>query len=90
LKRRQNVTKSILHVILDRVILEARRAGTLSKSLDTSYDVIFPEIDSADLMISASTTQSLTALTQARVQGWVSDETMMRLLFQAAGAEVDV
>jgi hypothetical protein len=90
-QRRQNVMKSILHVILDRVILEARRAGTLGNSLDTSYDVIFPEIDSADHQIIASATQSLSsALTQAKAQGWVSDETAMRLLFQAAGAEVDV
>lgn len=90
-QRRQNVMKSILHVILDRVILEARRAGTLGKSLDTSYDVIFPEIDCADQQIIASATQSLSsALTQAKAQGWVSDETAMRLLFQMAGAEVDV
>jgi hypothetical protein len=90
-QRRQNVMKSILHVILDRVILEARRVGTLGKSLDTSYDVIFPEIDNSDQQVIASATQSLSAaLTQAKAQGWVSDETAMRLLFQMTGAEIDV
>ena len=90
-QRRQNVMKYILTTILDRVILEARRAGTLGKSLDASYDVVFPEIDSDDHQILAGATLSLSnALTQAKAQGWVSDETAMRLLFQMVGAEVDV
>jgi hypothetical protein len=90
-QRRQNVMKCILKTILDRVILEARRAGTLGKSLDTSYDVIFPEIDCNDQQILAGATLSLSnALIQAKAQGWVSDETAMRLLFQMLGAEVDV
>jgi hypothetical protein len=30
------------------------------------------------------------ALSSAKAQGWVSDETAMRLLFQFAGEEIDV
>lgn len=90
-QRRQNVMKCILTTILDRVILEARRVGTLGKSLDSSYDIIFPEINCDDQQILASSTLSLSnALTQAKAQGWVSDETAMRLLFQMVGVEVDV
>jgi hypothetical protein len=44
-----------------------------------------------DHQILASATQTLvTALSAAKAQGWVSDETAMRLLFQFAGEEVDV
>lgn len=90
-QRRQQVLKFILTTILDRVILEARRAGILGKSVDSSYDVIFPEIDCDDQQILAGATLSLSnALIQAKAQGWVSDETAMRLLFQMVGAEVDV
>ncbi|GCF09561.1 hypothetical protein KDI_31250 [Dictyobacter arantiisoli] len=90
-QRRQNVMKTILRTILDRVIMEAQRAGTLGRSLDTSYQVDFPEIDVTDHQIIASATQSLvTALTQAKAQGWICDETAMRLLFQTLGVEVDV
>ncbi|MDQ6661725.1 MAG: hypothetical protein M3Z24_12265 [Chloroflexota bacterium] len=39
----------------------------------------------------ASSTQLLvSALTAAKSQGWISDETAMRLLFQFAGEEVDI
>jgi hypothetical protein len=52
---------------------------------------IIPEIDVDDHQILASATQTLvTALSAAKAQGWVSDETAMRLLFQFAGEEVDI
>ncbi|GHO85784.1 hypothetical protein [Dictyobacter formicarum] len=90
-QRRQKILKYIVRTILDRVLLEAQRVGSLSRSIDTSYDVIFPEIDCADHQTLASAMQSLVnALTTAKEQGWVSDETAMRMLFQLVGIEVDV
>ncbi|WP_126598553.1 hypothetical protein [Dictyobacter aurantiacus] len=90
-QRRQKILKYIVRTILDRVIEEAQRVGALGRSVDTSYDVIFPEIDCADHLTLASAMQSLVnALTVAREQGWVSDETAMRMLFQLVGVEVDV
>lgn len=90
-QRRQHVMKYMLRAILDRVILEARKAGTLKAEIESGYEIIFPEIDVDDHQILASATQTLvTALSAAKAQGWVSDETAMRLFFQFAGEEVDV
>ena len=90
-QRRQHIMRSMLGAILDRVLLEARKVGTLPDNIDMQYDIIFPEIDVADHQTLASATQMLvSALTVAKEHGWVSDETAMRLLFQFAGEELDV
>lgn len=89
--RRQHVLRAMLRVILDRVVLEARKAKRLARDCDMHYDILFPDIDVADHQTLASATQLLvTALTTAKQQGWVSDETAMRLLFQFAGEEIDI
>ncbi len=90
-QRRQHILRAMLRTILDRVLVEAQRARMLSPSCDLSYDILFPEIDVADHQTLASATHLLvSALTTAKEQGWVSDETAMRLLFQFAGEELDV
>jgi hypothetical protein len=90
-QRRQHVMKYMLRVILDRVLEEARKVGTLSQGIDVGYDIIFPEIDVDDHQTLAGATQTLvSALSAAKAQGWVSDETAMRLLFQFAGEEMDI
>ncbi len=90
-QRRQYVMRSLLRTILDRVLLEARKAKRLAPEIDMHYDILFPEIDVADHQALAGATHTLvSALTVAKQQGWVSDETAMRLLFQFAGEEVDV
>jgi hypothetical protein len=89
-QRRQLMMRAMLRTILDRVLKEARKAGGLAEAIDTHYDIIFPEIDVADHQTLASAAQMLvSALTVAKQQGWVSDETAMRLLFQFAGEEID-
>ncbi|HEU5378101.1 MAG TPA: hypothetical protein VFV38_21980 [Ktedonobacteraceae bacterium] len=90
-QRRQHVLKYMLRTILDRVLLEAREAKMLGAELDASYEIIFPEIDVDDHTTLAGATQTLvSALSAAKAQGWVSDETAMRLLFQFAGEDVDI
>lgn len=90
-QRRQHVMRSMLRTILDRVLLEAHKAKILPEQIDTSYDILFPEMNVADHPTLASATQMLvSALSVAKEQGWVSDETAMRLLFQFAGEELDV
>ncbi len=90
-QRRQYVMRSMLSTILDRVLMEARKAQRLAPDIDTHYDLLFPAIDVDDHQTLASATQTLvSALTLAKQQGWVSDETAMRLLFQFAGEEMDV
>lgn len=90
-ERRQRILKYMVRTILDRVLLEARNVGAIPEGLDTGYDIIFPAIDVDDHATLAGSTQTLVAaLSTAKAQGWVSDETAMRLLFQFAGEEIDI
>jgi hypothetical protein len=90
-QRRQRMIRRIVRSILDRVIEEAQKAGRLSQQIDTSYDVSFPEIDVEDnQQLATSVNYLVNALVTARKQGWLSDETAMRLLFKFAGEEIDV
>jgi len=90
-KRRQRIVRYMLTCILDRVIKEATRAGKLGPRVDTSYDITFPEIDSGEHQTLAHATNLLVqALSNAKQQGWISDETAMRMIFEFAGEEVDV
>ncbi len=90
-ERRQQVMEQALRVMLDRVIAEAKRAGTLAAGMDESYTITFPELKVADhLVLAQATSMMVNALATAKEQRWVSDETAMRLLFQFAGEEVDL
>jgi hypothetical protein len=90
-QRRQQIMEHLLRVVLDRVILEAKRAGSLPVGVDEAYTITFPELKIADNLVLAQAAATLMgALSSAKAQGWVSDETAMRLLFQFAGEEIDV
>jgi hypothetical protein len=90
-KRRQRTIRFMLARILDRVIQEAQRAGKLGSSVDTSYEITFPEIDGSEQHILAQGMNWLVpALQAARSSGWISDETAMRMMFEFCGEEVDV
>jgi hypothetical protein len=90
-QRRQRLIRRIIRSILDRVIEEAQKAGKLGQQIDTSYDVTFPEIDVEDnQQLATSVNYLVNALVTAKNQGWLSDETAMRLLFKFAGEEIDV
>jgi hypothetical protein len=89
-KRRQRVVKYMLKCILDRVIEEARRAGRIGPRVDTRYEITFPEIDSGEHHTLAQGLNWLVpALAAAHGQGWISDETAMRIMFEFCGEEVD-
>ncbi|GHO79569.1 hypothetical protein KSD_73400 [Ktedonobacter sp. SOSP1-85] len=80
-----------LRCVLDRVLAEAQSAGRLGENVNLSYDLIFPEIDLDDNKQLAGAANALTqALTAAKTQGWLSDETAMRLLFKFAGEDISV
>jgi hypothetical protein len=92
-KRRQRVIKYMLERIIDRVILEAQKAGKLGRGsrVDTSYEITFPEIDSGEHQTLAQATNLMvTAMANAANKGWISDETAMKLLFEFCGEEVDI
>jgi hypothetical protein len=90
-KRRQRIIKYMLRIILDRVIHEAQRAGRLGPRIDTTYEITFPEIDSGEHQTLAHSAYYLVqALTSAKAQGWISDETAMHMLFKFAGEEINV
>ncbi len=90
-KRRQRMIRYVLTCILDRVINEATRVGKLGPRVDTTYEITFPEIDSGEHHTLAQGMSWLVpALQAAKHQGWVSDETAMRIMFEFCGEEVDI
>ncbi len=90
-QRRQDQFALLIRAIIDRVIAEAVRAGTLPAGVDRAYEVTMPELAPDDNAQAAQAAATMaTALTTARAQGWVSDETAMRLLYASANAPVDV
>ena len=90
-QRRQDQFALLVRAIVDRVIAEAVRAGTLPAGVDRAYEVRMPELAPDDNSQAAQATATMAgALATARAQGWVSDETAMRLLYAAANAPIDV
>jgi hypothetical protein len=90
-QRRQDTFGLVIRTILDRVLEEATRAGTLPAGVDRSYRVIFPELapgDNSDLAVATSAVTP--ALVSAHQAGWVSKETAMRLFYAMTGQEVNV
>jgi len=90
-QRRQDQFALLIRTIVDRVLDEAVKAGTLPAGVDRAYEVVMPELAPDDNARAAQATATMaTALATARAQGWVSDETAMRLLYASANAPVDV
>lgn len=90
-KRRQRIIKYMLQRILDRVIEEAMKAGRLGPRVDTSYEITFPEIDSGEHNVLAQGMNwLLPALQIAKNQGWISDATAMKIMFEFCGEEIDI
>jgi len=90
-QRRQDQFALLIRAIIDCIIIEAVRAGTLPAGVDRAYEVTMPELAPDDNAQAAQAAATMaTALTTARAQGWVSDETAMRLLYASANAPVDV
>jgi hypothetical protein len=90
-QRRQDEVVLMIRAIVDRVLDEAVKAGTLPAGTDRRYDVNVPELvpdDNTTLATAASTMANALAL--ARDRGWISDETAMKLLFGFANVPVDV
>ncbi len=90
---RQKVMKQALRIILNRVLEEAKKVGKLPGAFDpnTAYDLIFPEMDMADNQaVSQAVNYMVGALVSAKAQGWISDETAMKLMFKVLNEEIDV
>ena len=90
-QRRQDEVVLMIRAIVDRVLDEAVKAGTLPAGADRSYDVNVPELvpdDNTTLATAAATMANALAL--ARDRGWISDETAMKLLFGCANVPVDM
>ena len=90
-KRRQRVMRYLLTIIIDRVLKEAQNAGKLGTRINTAYDITFPEIDSGEHnALAQSMNWLMPALQTAKSQGWISDETAMKIMFKYCGEEIDV
>ena len=87
-QRRQDYVGFMLRCILDRVLLEAERAGMLSARLDKRYEIIFPPIDTDDGESIASALGKLVpALQGAKQEGWLDDAAARKLLHRFLGGD---
>ncbi len=90
-QRRQDQFALLLRTIVDRVLDEAVRTGTLPAGIDRSYEVRMPELAPDDNTSAATAAGTMAAaLATARQQGWVSEETAMRLFYASADVEIDI
>jgi hypothetical protein len=89
-RRRQDYLAHILRTVLDRVIAEAQRAGTLPRTIDTTYEVRFPPLQPEDTKdIGTAAWHMAQGLQIARDLGLVSRETAARLFLDAVRESAD-
>jgi hypothetical protein len=89
-QRRQDVIRHILTSLIDRAIVEARAAGTLPRTIDTSYTITFPDLKAENTRdIGTAAWHMSQALEGATSLGIISRETASKLFFIACRTEVD-
>ncbi len=89
-QRRQDYLKIIFTTLLDRVITEAQSAGSLPRTIDTSYDIVFPSLTVEDSQaIGMAAYRMSQGLQTARSLGLVSAETASKLFFDSCRVEID-
>jgi hypothetical protein len=89
-QRRQDVIRHILTSLIDRAIEEARRAGTLPRTIDTAYTITFPDLKAENTRdIGTAAWHMSQALHGATSMGIISRETASKLFFIACRTEVD-
>jgi hypothetical protein len=89
-QRRQDVIRHILTSLIDRAIEEARRAGTLPRTIDTTYSITFPDLKAENTRdIGTAAWHMSQALEGATAMGIISHETASKLFFLACRTEVD-
>jgi hypothetical protein len=90
-QRRQDYLKHVLSSLLDRVIVEAQLAGTLPRTIDTSYEIRFPLLEPENAKETGNAAWAMAqGLQIARSLGIVSQESSVQLFFDAAREAVDV
>src|SRR5947207_15191566 len=78
-------------LMVDPVLKEAAKACKFGARTNIAYEITFAEIDSDEHNTLAQGMQWLVpALQVAKSEGWISDETAMRIMFEYCGEEVDV
>ena len=83
-QRRQDYLKYLLASILDRVIQEAQSAGSLPRTIDTSYAITFPKLDLEDIKgIGLASYNMSQALATARTLGLISQETAAKFFYDS-------
>jgi hypothetical protein len=81
----------VLSSLLDRVIVEAQLAGTLPRTIDTSYEIRFPLLEPENAKETGNAAWAMAqGLQIARSLGIVSQESSVQLFFDAAREAVDV
>jgi hypothetical protein len=89
-QRRQDVLRFILSSLIDRVIDEAQKAGTLPRTIDTGYAIVFPDLKAeATKDIGTAAWHMSSALQTGMQLGLVSRETASAIFFQSCRMEVD-
>lgn len=89
-QRRQDYIEIVFRALLDRVILEAIDAGQLPRTIDTSYNIIFPTLTVEDSQtIGMAAYRMSQGLQTARQMGIISAETASKIFFETCRTEID-
>ncbi|MGH2448590.1 MAG: hypothetical protein ACRDFS_08310 [Chloroflexota bacterium] len=89
-ERRQDYLTHILRTLFDRVIDEARKAGSLPQGTDASYEIHFPRLQTEDDdAIGASSWHMAQSLNIMHGLGLISDETAIRIYAHAAREDLN-
>src|SRR5579884_1089694 len=90
-KRRHDYFAFVLTTILNRVILEKQSRGLLPAGVDTSINIVFPDIDTDDnLALGQASYWTARGLEMAQTSGWITKETASRIFLQSQEIDGDV
>jgi hypothetical protein len=89
-QRRQDTIGYILRALIERAITEAQAAGTLPRTIDTTYTIAFPDLKAENTAeIGTAAWHMGQAVHTALQLGIVSHETATRLFLQSCRYETD-
>ena len=86
----QNTFRELFTIILDCQIEAKKAIGLIGKGVDTSYELIFPEVSTKDISkLSTAVNQLALALMTGTQEGWIEHESAAKAFVEAFNMVLD-